>query len=92
MTTALTYLALAAVLLAPFALTYALSRAARRTGILRLHLDQFQQATPFVGRLFGSDSAEDRDGLRSQHDLDAIRSRFEQAPSWPASSASGERR
>ncbi|WP_304107710.1 hypothetical protein [Mycolicibacterium bacteremicum] len=92
MTTALTYLALTAILLAPFALTFALGRAARRSGILRLHLDQFQQAGPFVGRLFGSDHTEDRDGLRTQHDIDAIRSRFSEHPSWPASSASGERR
>lgn len=92
MTTPLTYLALVAVLLAPFALTWALSRIARRTGILRLSLDQFRPAAPFVGRLVSSDNSLDRDGLRAVHDLDAIRTRFEDQPSWPASSASGERR
>ncbi|WNG81529.1 hypothetical protein C6A86_025700 [Mycobacterium sp. ITM-2016-00316] len=92
MTTPLTYLALVAVLLAPFALTWALSRIARRTGILRLSLDQFRPAAPFVGRLVSSDNSLDRDGLRAAHDLDAIRTRFEQQPTWPASSASGERR
>jgi len=92
MTTPLTYLALVAVLLAPFALTWALSRIARRTGILRLSLDQFRPAAPFVGRLVSSDNSLDRDGLRAVHDLDAIRTRFEDQPSWPTSSASGERR
>ncbi len=102
MTTPLTYLALVAVLLAPFALTWALSRIARRTGILRLSLDQFRPAAPFVGRLVSSDNSLDRDGLRAVHDLDAIRTRFEdqadvpslRSPrlSWPTSSASGERR
>ncbi|CAM3473457.1 hypothetical protein H7J08_05515 [Mycobacterium frederiksbergense] len=92
MTTPLAYLALGAVLLAPFALTWALSRTARRTGILRLSLDQFRPAAPFVGRLAGSGHPDDRDGLRAMHDLDAIRTRFEAQPSWPTSSASGERR
>jgi hypothetical protein len=92
MSTPLTYLALIALLAAPFALAFALSWAARRTGILRLSLDQFSAAVPFVGRLAGSDNAVDRDALRSMHDVDAIRTRFEQQPSWPASSASGERR
>ncbi|KAA0116805.1 hypothetical protein [Mycolicibacterium sp. P9-22] len=102
MTTPLTYLALIAVLLAPFALAWALTRIARRTGILRLHLDQFAAAAPFVGRLAGSGYPDDRDGPRAMHDIDAIRTRFEdhsQSPSlrsprlpWPTSSASGERR
>lgn len=92
MTTPLNYLALIAVLLAPFALAWTLSRIARRTGILRLHLDQFSAAAPFVGRLAGSGHPDDRDGLRAMHDIDAIRTRFEDQPSWPASSASGERR
>ncbi|MGK2870566.1 MAG: hypothetical protein ACSLFA_28740, partial [Mycobacterium sp.] len=64
----------------------------RRTGILRLSLDQFRPAAPFVGRLVSSDNSLDRDGLRAVHDLDATRTRFEQQPTWPASSASGERR
>lgn len=102
MTTPLTYLALVAVLLAPFALTWALTRIARRTGILRVSLDQFRPAAPFVGRLVSSDNSLDRDGLRAVHDLDAVRTRFEEQatfPSlrspglpWPTSGASGERR
>lgn len=92
MTTLLTYLALIAVLVSPFALALGLSWAARRTGILRLSLDQFRSAAPFVGRLVSSDNSLDRDGLRAVHDLDAIRTRFEDQPSWPVSSASGERR
>ena len=89
-------------MLAPFALAWTLSRVARRTGILRPHPDQFSAAAPFVGRLAGSSNGDDRDSLRAMHDIDAIRTRFEgQAdfpslrspkPSWPYSSASGERR
>ncbi|MGK2868386.1 MAG: hypothetical protein ACSLFA_17445, partial [Mycobacterium sp.] len=71
MTTALTYLALIGLLLSPFALASGLSWAARRTGILRLSLDQFRPAAPFVGRLVSSDNSLDRDGLRAVHDLDA---------------------
>lgn len=92
MNTPLTYLALTALLLAPFALAVLLSRIARRTGILRIHLDQFSAAAPFVGKLAGSNNGDDRDGLRAMHEFDAIRTRFEEQPSWPASSASGDRR
>ena len=88
MTTALITL----IVLAPFALALALAWAAHRSGHLRLTLDQFGSAAPFVGRLAGSGDADDRDGLRTLHDLDAIRTRFEQQPAWPTSSASGERR
>lgn len=84
MTTAL----IVSAILAPFALAAALTWAAHREGTLRFTLDQFRIAAP----LAGSFHAEDRDSLRSLHDLDAIRSRFEAQPSWPASSASGERR
>lgn len=84
MTTALITLAI----LAPFLLGAALIRAAHREGHLRFTADQFRIAGP----LAGSFHAEDRDGLRTQHDIDAIRSRFSEHPSWPASSASGERR
>jgi hypothetical protein len=80
------------ILFAPFALAATLAWAAHRGGHLRLHLDQFRPAAPFVGRLAGSDHGDDRDGPRAMHDLDAIRTRFEEQPSWPASSASGERR
>ena len=41
-----------------------------------------------VGRLFD----DDRDAYRVEHDVDAIRTRFEQNPMWPASGALGERR
>ncbi|MBX7431286.1 hypothetical protein JDV09_04050 [Mycobacterium sp. Y57] len=34
----------------------------------------------------------DRDDLRVAHDLDAVRTRFEQQPTWPQSRAGGERR
>lgn len=83
MSTALAFL----ILIAPFALVALLARAAHRSGSLRLHVDQFRWAAPMAGRLF-----EDRDSHRVQHDLDAVRTRFEEHPSWPASSASGERR
>jgi hypothetical protein len=83
MTTALALLVLAA----PFALAALLTWAADRTGTLRLHLDQFRVAAPMVGRLF-----DDREVVRAQHDIDAIRSRFERQPAWPSSTATGERR
>ena len=88
MTIFLTFL----ILIAPFAVAGALSWAAHRSDVLRLHTDQFQLAAPMVGRLFGSDRANDRDAYRVEHDLDAIRTRFEQHPMWPASGALGERR
>ncbi|CDQ47175.1 hypothetical protein [Mycolicibacterium neoaurum] len=84
MTTALITLAI----LAPFLLGAALIRAAHREGHLRFTADQFRIAGP----LTGSFHAEDRDSLRTQHDIDAIRCRWEHAPAWPTSSASGERR
>ena len=83
MSTALAFL----ILIAPFALAAFLSWAANRSGSLRLHLDQFRWSAPMAGRLF-----DDRDSLRVEHDIDAIRTRFEEHPSWPVSSASGERR
>ncbi|WP_395309708.1 hypothetical protein V4U86_02415 [Mycobacterium sp. AMU20-3851] len=88
MTTALILLAI----LAPFPLAGLLIRQAYRQGNLRLHLKQFRPAAPFAGRLAGSDHGFDRDGLRTLHELDAIRTRFEHQPAWPTSSASGERR
>ena len=88
MTTALTFL----ILIAPFAMAAALSWAADRSGSLRLRLDQFRIAGPMSGRFFGPDVADDRDGSRIEHDVDAIRTRFEQQPVWPASGALGERR
>jgi len=83
MSTALAFL----ILISPFALAAFLSWAAHRSGSLRLHVDQFRWSAPMTGRLF-----EDRDDYRVQHDADAIRTRFEQHPSWPASGAMSERR
>jgi hypothetical protein len=88
MTTALTIL----ILISPFAVAAVLSRAARRSGFLRLHRDQFRMAAPMTGRLFGLDLADDRDVRRMEHDLDAVRTRFERHPAWPSSGAVGERR
>jgi hypothetical protein len=76
------------VLTAPVAVAAALVWAARRSGYLRLHLGQFRMAAPMAGRLF----EDDRDLYRMQHDLDAIRTRFERQPVWPSSGALGERR
>jgi hypothetical protein len=84
MTIALAFL----ILIAPFALAAALGWAAHRSGALRLHLDQFRFSAPMVGRLFD----DDRDLYRVEHDLDAVRTRFERHPVWPASGALGERR
>ncbi|MGB2918967.1 MAG: hypothetical protein WA944_08885 [Mycobacterium sp.] len=81
MSSALTFL----ILLAPFALAATLIWAARRSGTLRLHRDQFRIAAPMGGRLF--------DGATpTHHDPDDIRARFEQQPVWPSSGATGERR
>lgn len=84
MTTALAFLILGS----PFAVAAALSWAAHRTGSLRFRLDQLRMAGPMSGRFF----EDDRDMFRIEHDVDAVRTRFEQQPSWPASGAVGERR
>lgn len=84
MTTALTIL----ILIAPFAVAAGLGWVAHHTGIFRFDLDQFRMAAPMAGRLY----EDDRDVLRMQHDLDAIRTRFERQPVWPSSGALGERR
>jgi hypothetical protein len=76
------------VLISPFALAAALSWAAHRSGVLRLHLDQFRVSAPMMGRLF----EDDRDFYRASHDIDAVRTRFEEHPVWPGSGAVGERR
>ncbi len=60
--------------------------------LARLRLPELWLATLTAGRAYGSDPADDRDALRVQHDLDAVRTRFEQHPAWPASGALGERR
>jgi hypothetical protein len=84
MATALTFL----ILIAPFAVAVALASAAHRSETVRLHLDQFTVSAPMWGRLFD----DDRDAYRVEHDVDAIRTRFEKQPSWPSSGATGERR
>ena len=84
MNTALTFL----ILIAPFAVAAAFSWAAHRSGSLRLRLDQFRMAAPMSGRLF----EDDRDIYRAEHDFDAVRTRFERQPTWPASGVLGERR
>lgn len=84
MSTVLTIL----ILLAPFAVAAALGWVAHGTGIFRFDLDQFRMAAPMAGRLF----EDDRDVLRIEHDLDAIRTRFERQPAWPSSGTVGERR
>ena len=53
-----------------------------------MRIDQFRLAAPMVGRLYD----DDRDAYRVEHDVDAIRTRFERNPMWPASGAIGERR
>ncbi|MGE2714708.1 hypothetical protein ACQI4L_11665 [Mycolicibacterium litorale] len=77
--------------IAPFALGAVLTWTAHRAGLLRWDLDQFRVWAPMAGR-FDHRRDEDRDSYRIQHDLDAIRTRFEQSPSWPSSGALGERR
>jgi hypothetical protein len=65
------------ILSAPFALAALLSWASHRNDAVRSHLvNQFG----------------DPDWYRVQHDADAARTRFENAPSWPASGVLGERR
>ncbi|BBZ31463.1 hypothetical protein [Mycolicibacterium confluentis] len=88
MSTALTLILLLAVLLAPFGLVATLAAVSHRNGHLRMHFDQFRFAAPLVGPLF-EDNA---DARRVGHDLDAIRTRFEQSPSWPSPGVLGERR
>ncbi|WP_193046618.1 hypothetical protein [Mycolicibacterium baixiangningiae] len=79
------------IVISPFALGAAMIWAARREGLLRWNLDQFRVWAPMAGR-FDSRRDEDRDFSRAQHDLDAIRTRFEEHPSWPSSGVLGERR
>ncbi|HEV7422133.1 MAG TPA: hypothetical protein VGO30_20155 [Mycobacterium sp.] len=65
------------ILIAPFAIAAALSWTAHRGSPMRAYL---------------AGVAEDRDDYRVEHDLDAVRTRFERNPLWPASGAKGERR
>ena len=66
------------ILMAPFVVAVALGWAAHRS-------DGFGGGR---GRLSGDSS----DALRMEHELDAIRTRFERQPAWPTSGALGERR
>lgn len=88
MDTALSYLLLTAVLLAPLLVVAALTYRAHQTGNLRWNLDQFRSQGPMSGSLFEVDA----DLRRISHDADAVRTRFEHHPSWPRSGALGERR
>jgi hypothetical protein len=65
------------ILTAPFALAAGLSWASHRRHPLRAYL---------------AGVADDRDDYRVEHDLDAIRTRFERNPTWPVSGVKGERR
>ncbi len=73
-------------LMSPFVVAAALGWAAHRSGSLRLSREQFQVASPM--RVFENDS----DARRLEHELDAIRTRFEHRPCRPGSGALGERR
>ena len=44
------------------------------------------------GRTYLQAVVDDPDWYRIQHDANAARTRFEQAPTWPASGVRGERR
>jgi hypothetical protein len=65
------------ILSAPFAIAAALSWASHRSNPMRSYL---------------AGVADDPDWYRIQHDADAARTRFEQAPAWPVSGVLGERR
>ncbi|WP_018603632.1 hypothetical protein [Mycobacterium sp. 155] len=82
MTVTLAFLIMAS----PFVVATALGWAAHRGGILRIQPDQFRTYAPMAGRLA------DYDTQRAEQDIDAVRTRFEQHPSWPSAGASGERR
>ena len=90
MTAMITFLLLTVVLLAPFGVVAAIAAVSHRDGSLRLHAAQFMIAAPPVGRL--SDDGHDADARRVEHDLDAVRTRFENHPVWPSPGVLGERR
>ena len=66
------------VLIAPFAVIALITRQAHRDGHLRWRMDQFRISAPMMGRI--------------GHDRDAVRTRFEEHPSWPEPGVLGERR
>ncbi|WP_099040508.1 hypothetical protein [Mycobacterium neglectum] len=76
------------ILVAPFAVAAGLGWVAHRTGIFRFRIDQFRVAGPMSGRYF----EDDRDAFRIDHDVDAIRTRFEKQPLWPGSGSLREGR
>jgi hypothetical protein len=84
MTAVLTFL----ILISPLAVAVALSWAAHRTGSLRLRMDRFRMAGPMSGRYL----EDDRDALRIDHEVDAVRTRFERQPFWPSSGSLSEGR
>ncbi len=94
MTAMITFLLLAALVLAPFGVVAVVATVSHRDGTLRLHSRQFRVAAPFVGRLYddGNDHVHDADARRVGHELDAIRTRFEEHPVWPSPGVFGERR
>ena len=65
------------ILIAPFAIAVVLSWTAHRGRPMRSYL---------------AGLSDDRDGYRVEHDLDAIRTRFERNPVWLSSGVKGERR
>ena len=58
--------------------------------LLALHGAQFMLAAPLVGRLY--QDVDDADARRVEHDLEAVRTRFENHPVWPSPGVIGERR
>ena len=90
MTAPITFLLLTVVLLAPFGVVAAIAAVSHRDGTLRLHGAHFMIAAPLVGRLY--DDGHDADARRVEHDLDAVRTRFENHPVWPSPGVLGERR
>jgi hypothetical protein len=65
------------ILMAPFAVAVLFSWASHRSHPTRNYL---------------ASVSDDRDWYRIEHDAEAARTRFEQAPAWPASGVTGERR
>ncbi|HZQ30767.1 MAG TPA: hypothetical protein VFB19_03425 [Mycobacterium sp.] len=84
----MTFFLTVSILMAPFAVAAAIAWIAHRSAGLRVGLDQFRVSAPMRGRL----CSESSDAPRMAHELDAIRTRFEQQPAWPTSGAVGERR
>ncbi|WP_099022344.1 hypothetical protein [Mycolicibacterium palauense] len=82
------FLPILAVLLTPIGLVAALTLRSRRRGRLRRPTRRFRFAVPAVSQLPGDDP----DIRRVSHDVDAIRTRFENQPVWPHPGSRGERR